>query len=442
MPITLTITDGTDTVSFNDGTTLSLSDSFQMNVGTGGSVTELVMAGWHITGANTKATTVRKYNHLIRKAVRHYRERLVDKAVWLTWKPDDQTGTQYAKVQGGTIIEVDTYTIGGREGGIFAPEIIREAEWRSQPPDGTAGALLYGAQSVRNKKDLDGQNWLDHTSRSTEAPGLLEFQIEASQDYGEVLIARKLWINAGTGNNFNPWFNAADQFSAHPTTAETAAPADLKIVFTTSNTIDWAIPAAAVPHYRGRYQVFAWSKIVSGSGTATATLLVDNVTVSQPIPLDTAPVGRLGRLYLTTINLPFSQRENTLKGSSTSSQILLSLIITINGTATVDTYGIWLVPIDDGVFHLTAASDIASSTQDLMVDSINGIAYLAEAADITKQVYFPNPLTPSGTYPIQEGNILNRFYFYFADGGEHEFNDTYQITARIVDRWYALRGNQ
>ena len=178
MAITFQITDGTETVDFNDGTNLSLGSAFQMNVGEG-ALTEAIIAGWKSgVDGDAKSVISKRFNRLIRKAIAHYNDRRIDKAVWLVWKPDDQTDTQYAKVMGGGEVQIPTHTIGGQGGGVFDPTVIREGEWRSVAPDGTAGAAI-STQTANNRVTASPvrENWADvANSRTNDAPALLEFR--------------------------------------------------------------------------------------------------------------------------------------------------------------------------------------------------------------------------------------------------------------------------
>ncbi len=271
MAITLQITNGTDTADLNDGTNLYLGAAFQMNVGDG-PTPEAIIAGWgNGIDADAKAVISKRFNRLIREAILHYREQRINRAVWLVWKPDDQTDTQYAKVMAGGEVEIPTHTTGGRGGGVFNPTVVREGAWRGVAPDGTAGVSVVTSSTIYNKSDSVGNNWVDIGSRTNDAPGLAEITVNNNGAWTNLIVAMKRGSTTEL-NNFNPHFNPDDQRTAHATTADAAAPDNLRIDLTADNTISWGIDSTDLADYWGHYAIYCKTYQASGGRVCSGSL--------------------------------------------------------------------------------------------------------------------------------------------------------------------------
>ena len=432
MAITLQITDGTDTVDFNDGSNLALAEAFQMNVGDG-SVSELLNAGWYPdVDTDAKAVITKAYNRLIRKAILHYSERRIDRAVWLVWKPEDQTDTQYAKVQGGGEVEVVNHTIGGLRGGRFAPDIIREGEWRSAPPDGTAGTSVVSSSTIYNKSDADGNNWVDVPSRTNDATGLLAVTLDSGlvSDY---LIAMKRGTTAFL-NRFNPHFNPASQSSAHSTTADALAPDNFRIDITADNTITWLIDGDDMAAYAGNYLVYAVNYQSSGAGSIQARFTT-TYTTGEYKAVGTSVTDDL--LYLGAFSLPGTE-VNPFVTPAAGDDLTIGVDYDVIGTATVGFFGLFLVPVDISPMKVELEGTL-TGTNELVVNGVTETAYTVNASG--EATYADTRAVVTGQYLTSLGGTVNRLFFYQWSDTNYGHNTSTVIDVTVVDRFLGLRGN-
>ena len=433
MALNFRITDGTDTVDFVSGDGLALSDSFQMNVGDG-VVAEKVICGWQLaTDTDAKAVVTKKFNRLIRKAIAHYRERRIDRAVWLIWKPFDQTDTQYAKVMGGGEVEIPSLTIGDSIGGIFAPDILREGAWRSVAPDGTAGTSVVSAQTIYNKSDADGDNWVDiATTRTNDAPGMLHIT-QDSAPVSDYIIAMKRGTTTEL-NKFNPHFNPTDQSSAHGETSDTIAPGNFRIDITASNTITWTIDGDNLAAYAGNYLVYAVNYQSSGAGSATARF------TSTYVSGDYYDVGASvsdDLLYLGVVSFP-GVEMNPFVTPAAGDDISIGIQYIVSGTATVGFFGFFLVPIDISVLKLEATGTLTGSNE-VVCDGVTETAYTVNSSG--QSTYTDGLVSALGQFPTTRGGTVNRLFFYQWNDTNYGHNTSTVVDVRIVDRFIGLRGN-
>jgi len=435
MAITLQITDGTDTVDFNDGSNLHLGAAFQMNVGEG-AVTEQIIAGWaNSLDADAKAVISKKFNRLIRKAILHYREQRIDRAVWLVWKPDDQTDTQYAKVMGGGEVEVVKHTIGGWGGGYFNPTIIREGAWRSVAPDGTAGAAL-STQTANNRVTASParENWADiPSSRTNDAPALLSINLTpGGTGYTNVLIGMKRGTESDL-DNFNPHFNPDDQTSAiAETTPSTNAPNDVEINISASSSVTWDIADTDLPYYVGSYNVYAVTYQDSGAGSYRARFIVGSQTGQWK---DVGTTAATNLLYLGSFNIP-GVPVNPFLDFNTSSDLEIELEYEETGTATCVLYGLFLVPTDIPPFELEFASG-TNANDEILIDGVNELTL---HLDINGDVY-TTEVTNKGRFPVSYGGTTNRLFFYSSGTSGYIHTMSLGVDITVVDRFLGLRGN-
>jgi hypothetical protein len=444
MAITLQITDGTDTVDLNDGSNLYLGAAFQMNVGEG-AVTEQIISGWaNGLTADQKAVISKKFNRLIRKAVLHYREQRIDRAVWLVWKPDDQTDTQYAKVMGGGEVEVVKHTIGGWGGGYFNPTIIREGAWRDTAPTGGNGTSLDSG-TVYNKTDADGNNYLEISSaRTNDAPNLLTFKIQ-SGDMGTIPDIVTIAMKRNTSallDNYVPHFNPTDLANNGGATqeADTNAAGDVRLTITATGTPYWTIADTDLEGYFGNHAVYACTWINSGGGAATVAFATNNIT-GKAKSLSSSSLQNL--IYLGNFNLPGTE-FNPFLTLNTSEDLQLQLVYTVtSGTPTIYLYGLILVPLDIPPIAVNTAGNMAS-TNDLWIDGVHELSYVTDSSgDLRVSL----PVTVAGRYPYSAGGEYNRFYFYFWSSENSGYftaytpNNNCSVNIYAVERFLGLRGN-
>ena len=440
MAVTLQITDGTDTVDFNDGTNLYLGAAFQMNVGDG-PTTETLISGWGATiGTDAKAVISKKYNRLIRKAIRHYDDRRIDEAVWLVWQPDSQTDQQFAKVMGGGEVEVVSNTIGDRGGGVFAPDVIREGAWRDTAPDGTDGTAIHSAVGVFNKSDADGDNWLDIAStRTNDAPSLLEIETDAGGDFSELILAMKRGTTAEL-NNFNPHFNPTDQSTAHATTADTSAPGDFRIELTADNTISWDIADTAIQDYVGSYNVYVWAYQFTSNGDVIQARYTDDLQTGEYHTIGTTTQNAL--LFLGNFQIPATP-VNPFATMALAADYTLGVQFDITGTETVYVRGMFLIPTD--IPPMVATLSANSAFNRVMIDGVNEQSFVM---DDSGGAILDVQVVVKGRYQRTQGGTVNRLFFYNWDAsgstapfGDYSFNPQLTVTIKIVDRFLGLRGN-
>ena len=448
MAITLQITDGTDTVDFNDGSNLYLAEAFQMNIGDG-AVSELVISGWlPAIDTDAKAVITKKFNRLIRKAIQHYSERRIDRAVWLVWKPDDQTDTQYCKVMGGGEIEVVNHTIGGLRGGRFAPSIIREGAWRSVAPDGTAGTAIHTAQTIYNKSDADGDNWLDIAStRTNDAPALLTFTSDITSGTlpDKIVIATKTGDDTTFLNKFNPHFNAVDLTNngGGSQVADTSAAGNFRLELTATGTPYWTIADTDLVAYSGNYNVYCAAWLNSGvTGAGRFRFQTEYITGEWK---DVSGSSVTNLIYLGNFNIP-GVDYNPFVTMATSSDLQIKLDYE-EVTAGADTYlwGMFLVPTDIPPFE--GDFDIIS-TDEIVVDGVNQLVYVTDASGNQKiATGAAGGNVARGRYPRAIGGQVNRYFFYYWGDPSSGYltiydpNLTIAIDLVTVDRFLGLRGN-
>jgi len=440
MAITLQITDGTDTVDLNDGSNLYLGAAFQMNVGEG-AVTEQIISGWaNGLTADQKAVISKKFNRLIRKAVLHYREQRIDRAVWLVWKPDDQTDTQYAKVMGGGEVEVVKHTIGGWGGGYFNPTIIREGAWRDTAPNGTAGSALVSGATLYNKSDGDGDNWTSIAeSRTNDVPSLLRFEIANNQIMDNMIVAVKRFPSSTEADRFNPHFNPTDQSTALSETSDSAAPGDFRIdsnVTDNTTTISWLIDDANVMDYVGSYGVYIKAYQSAGAGSIEARWENDsNAIEGTYVSISSTSTDNLR--YLGIMQIPGNE-VNPFETVTTGGDFTLTCKFNHTGAATVSFYGLFLVPVDVSPFAWTGETSIPS-TVTTIIDGVNDVTYARLTS--TGNLDISRRYSPKGRYLGSYGGEYNRYYFYAWEGTDYQHNDTFTLTVRGIDRFLGLRGN-
>ena len=447
MAITLQITDGTDTVDFNDGSNLALAEAFQMNVGDG-SVSELLIAGWYPdVDTDAKAVITKTFNRLIRKSINHYSEQRIDRAVWLVWKPEDQTDTQYAKVMGGGEVEVVNHTVGGLRGGRFAPSVIREGEWRSVAPDGTAGVNISSG-TIQNKSDTDGNNWVDiANTRTNDAPGHPKFIVYAG-DMGTIpdrmVIATKRGDDTTFLNKFNPHFNPTDLANngGGSQVADTSAPGDFRLELTADGTPYWTIADTDLIAYHGNYNVYVVAYFGAGSGTGRIRFETD-YEAGEYKELSSSAVQNL--IYLGNFNIPGTQ-FNPFVTINTSSDLQLKLgYDELTGTGTVYIKGMFLIPQDVPVYEVQFSN---ASTDGIVVDTLNKLSYVVDSSANQKiATSAATQTTVKGRYPVAHGGDTNRYFFYFWGNPSSGYLTNYThnnnciVTLTTVDRFLGLRGN-
>lgn len=443
MAITLQITDGTDTVDLNDGSNLYLGAAFQMNIGEG-AVTEQIIAGWaNSLTADAKALISKKFNRLVRKATLHYSEQRIDRAVWLVWKPDDQTDTQYAKVMGGGEVEVVKHTIGGYGGGYFNPTIIREGAWRDTAPTGSIGTSLTNG-TVYNKNDGDGDNFLSFPARTNDAPNLVSFKVQTGDmatipDIVTIAVRRNTLTLL---NQFVPSFNAADLANngGGSTAADTAAAGDTRLVLTATGTPYWTIADTLMQAYRGEYAIYACTWINSGGGAATVAFKTPNVT-GEAKSLSSSSLQNL--VYLGNFSLPGTDM-NPFLTLNTSEDLQIQLAYTVtSGSPSIYLYNLLLVPLDVPPISVNTNGGVAS-TNDVYIDGVHEQSYVTDSSGNLK---ISVPVTVTGRYPKSIGGVHNRFYFYFWSseiGGyftAYTANNNCSVNIYAVERYMGLRGN-
>ena len=435
MAITLQITDGTNTVDLNDGTNLSLGEAFQMNVGDG-PVTEAIIAGWHHgIDADSKAIITKRFNQLVRKAILHYRDQRIDRAVWLVWKPDAQTDVQYAKVMGGGEVEIPTHTIGARGGGTFNPTLIREGAWRSVAPDGTAGASVHSSATVYNKSDADGNNWLDIAStRTNDAPSLLKITIDPNDSSSNFAIAMKRGATADL-NNFNPHFNPADQSSGHSTSVEGAAPGNARIDLTSDNTVTWSIADTVLADYVGNYLVYGGLYQSSGAGSAQVRYTSDTVTGNY-VDVESGVSSPFFH-YLGSFNIPGTE-INPFESLDSSSDFEIGLQVDITGTATVQVFGLTLIPTDIPPYFCNIPS--GTTTDNLVINGVDEQSYIIDGT--SGGIVVGDVVNARGRYQRTIGGTVNRIFFYrWKNNLEVNYEIAMSVNIEVTDRFLGLRGS-
>jgi len=444
MAITLQITDGTDTVDLNDGSNLYLGAAFQMNVGEG-AVTEQIISGWsNSLTADQKAVISKRFNRLVRRAVLHYRENRVDRAVWLVWKPDDQTDNQYAKVMGGGEVEIVKHTVGGFGGGYFNPTIIREGEWRDTAPTGSIGTSLTTG-TVYNKNDGDGDNFLSITSgRTNDALSTISFKVQTG-DMGTIPDIVTIACRRNTLallNQFVPSFNATDLANNGGGTiqADTTAAGDERLVITATGTPYWTIADTLMEAYIGEYAVYACTWINSGGGAATVAFETPNITGAAK-SLSSSSVQNL--VYLGNFSLPGTDM-NPFLTLNTSEDLQIKLAYTVtSGSPSIYLYNLLLVPLDIPPIAVNTNGGV-TSTDDVYIDGVHQMSYVTDSSgDLRISV----PVTVTGRYPTTVGGEYNRFYFYFWSSENSGYFTTYTannnctVNIYAVERFLGLRGN-
>lgn len=435
MAITLTITDGTLSVNLANIARLCLLSGSEMSISSAGDTQETWSVMW-ASGITTDqvASDVQDLTQLFLKAATHYRKAYIDRAVWLTFKPDNATNTQYAKVKAGQFGAVDWRSIEGRDTAFGYLTLTRESAWRTVAPDGTAGSSEVSSATLYNKSDADGDNWTDITSRGNDIPAKLVITTNNDAAWDNLIIGMKRRPSASDLNNFNPHFNPTDQDSALAETADATAPGNFRIDSTATSTVSWKIDDTTLPYYVGNYAIYC-KAYLTGSGAWTATYSDDYQTGSA-VSISSSSTDNL--VYLGDFAIP-AVELNDFVTLATSSDLQINVVMTeVSGTATCRFYGMWLVPLDVPLYHIRCLTNTIIPTRSMVHDGVNEISYQIETTG--GAAAYDRPLAPGGRYLQSIGGEVNRLFFYAWEGTDYQHEDTLTVDVAVVDTFAGMRG--
>ena len=383
---------------------------------------------------DSRATWMRDFKQMMAAAKSHYDLFLVDKAVWIEFKPESATNTQYAKIRNGGVQRLGTNIIGGHEGAKFTVWIEREVAWRNKAPDGTAGDTIHSSVTSRNKSDGDGDNWLDWTGQNNDMPGFTLMNISAENTWDEIIIAKKVGSTTDL-DKFHPWFNGADEDGGETSSAQTAAPGDTKLEIATTNTLEWNFTNANIEYFTGNYLLYTYMWRFSGAGTATVKYIIEydgsDVFTSDAITLPTSEQ----RTYLGRLSLPGTGFSPFLSPSGTNK---FKLEVTVSGTATFYYYTSWIIPVDFPPYSAHTDSVVATNRA-ITIDGINDLTYMTLNTNVA--TFFGEHIpTPNPPYPTTAEDENTRFYHWIASGETVNFNDAVTIWGTHVKRFAAVEG--
>jgi len=296
--------------------------------------------------------------------------------------------------------------------------------------------------SIYNKSDADGDNWVDiPNTRTNDAAGDIRFQVTCGSAWDSVIIAQKLFNNSTAANLFNPHFNPTDHDDGLSiTTADTAAPADIRFSITTTigNQVTpyWTIAAADLPAYHGSYDVYI--KAYAGS-SETVTAQFYNSAVGNGATKKTLSNSSTDNLvYLGNHSLPgleYSPFE------SVNASINIGIYLDYVTGATVECFGLWLVPTDIAPAFVSTEFSVTASANAIIVDGVTETVYEIDTS--SGDMEFNARPHMAGRYLKSTGGQVNRFYFYIWEGTDFQHNDS--ITGDtffwVFDRFLGLRGN-
>lgn len=456
MAASLSITDGTTTVSLLDTSALHLTRrGWRPKVAVENAagddyddVTEVVKLSWMQTTDDARDATIQSLNKLARKAREYVRQRRVTNPVWLQANTPSETNVRYALVKDIQIAELDDWHYGPSQPVQLTISITREGAWRSVVPNTapTSHTALISTQSVRNCVVAASgyQNYYDV------APGGDALALPVVYSAGvsgfipsEMIVALRSRENAADVTPFNPHFNAANFGSTGTLVVDASAPGGQAWSATTTAATQYTnyVPLpAALAYYTGTFLIYAvvrtatssvW-QMQAGHGFSTS------FAASNQTP---APVDITGTLYhepvcLGRITMPAS---GALPGMVSPSNYYITLSMnrpTAGTSATFSVRNVFLVPVDDGVVSVTSMSQLST-----LLDSTVERSWHFDPAT---SKYLQSNVRMRGRYLKLKPGWTTRIMFFWTSGEASNgvvYYDTLNSLTFAALRYLALRGD-